>query len=90
MLRALVPADCYIPDFVMPPPDSPLPDLDVELDRMEATLARQVRAELAPACGRNWHMTCRPSRWSATAAESARRGRRGPGLPFVTIRAILR
>ncbi|WCB91743.1 hypothetical protein DSM104299_00419 [Baekduia alba] len=47
LLRALVPAEGYLPDFVMPPPDSPLPDLDVELDRMEATSDRQVRDELA-------------------------------------------
>jgi DNA-binding transcriptional ArsR family regulator len=46
LLRALVPAEGYIPDFVMPPPDSPLPDLDAELDRMEATPAGQVRDEL--------------------------------------------
>jgi Family of unknown function (DUF5937) len=47
LLRSLVPADGYIPDFVMPPPDSPLPELDAELDRITATPAAQVREELA-------------------------------------------
>jgi DNA-binding transcriptional ArsR family regulator len=47
LLRSLVPAEGYIPDFVMPPPDSPLPELDAELDRMIATPADQIRAELA-------------------------------------------
>lgn len=47
LLRSLVPADGYIPDFVMPPPDSPLPEFAVELDRIAVTPASQVRAELA-------------------------------------------
>lgn len=47
LLRSLVPADGYLPDFIMPPPDSPFPDLDVELDRMVATPADRVRDELA-------------------------------------------
>lgn len=47
LLRSLVPADGYIPDFVMPPPDSPLPELDAELDRMVATPDAQVQEELA-------------------------------------------
>src|SRR3954454_1280151 len=47
LLRSLVPADGYIPDFVMPPPDSPLPELDAELDRMAATPGAQLNEELA-------------------------------------------
>lgn len=46
LLRDLVPADGYIPDFVMPPPDSPLPELEAELDRIVATPPAQVRTEL--------------------------------------------
>jgi DNA-binding transcriptional ArsR family regulator len=47
LVRSLVPADGYIPDFVMPPPDSPLPELAAELDRVTATPPAQVRGELA-------------------------------------------
>jgi DNA-binding transcriptional ArsR family regulator len=47
LLRALVPAEGYVPDFIMPPPDSPMPDLDAELDRVEAAPVDQVRIELA-------------------------------------------
>ncbi|WP_157251816.1 ArsR/SmtB family transcription factor [Patulibacter americanus] len=49
LLRALVPAEGYVPDFVMPPPDSPMPDLEAELDRVEAAPPDQVRIELAEA-----------------------------------------
>ena len=47
LLRSLVPADGYVPDFLMPPPDSPLPELAAELDRMAATPAAQIQDELA-------------------------------------------
>jgi DNA-binding transcriptional ArsR family regulator len=47
LLRSLVPAAGYLPDFLMPPPDSPLPELTSELERMAATPADRVRDELA-------------------------------------------
>lgn len=47
LLRSVVPAAGYIPDFVMPPPDSPLPAFDAELERMAATPAVRIQAELA-------------------------------------------
>lgn len=50
-LRALVPGhDGYVPDFLVPPPDSPLTGLGEELERMRATPPGQVRTELTIAC----------------------------------------
>src|SRR5215216_6261813 len=46
MLRALQPAKAYTPDFVNPPPRTPLGDLEQELEEMLATPAEQVRAEI--------------------------------------------
>jgi hypothetical protein len=46
MLRALQPADLYSPDFVHPPPDSPLTELEDELAVMVATPPERVRAEV--------------------------------------------
>src|SRR6266566_3973615 len=37
----------YTPDFLTPPPGTPLPDLDAELERLRATPPREVRRELA-------------------------------------------
>src|SRR5262245_64228703 len=37
----------YTPDFLTPPPGTPLPDLAGELERVRATPAREVRRELA-------------------------------------------
>jgi Helix-turn-helix domain/Family of unknown function (DUF5937) len=37
----------YTPDFLTPPPGTPLPDLEDELARLRATPAREVRRELA-------------------------------------------
>lgn len=51
LLRALVPANGYAPDFISPPPDSPLPDLDADLARVAATPPERVRAEIAELCG---------------------------------------
>ncbi|MEN3280497.1 MAG: hypothetical protein V7607_1637 [Solirubrobacteraceae bacterium] len=45
-LRALDPADVYSPDFISPPPTSPLAELEDELSRIAATPAEQVRAEI--------------------------------------------
>lgn len=44
--RALHQAPAYTPDFIHPPPMSPQPDLEGELDRMAATPVGQVRAEV--------------------------------------------
>ena len=45
-LRALDPVGVYTPDFISPPPTSPLAELDDELARVEATPPDQVRAEI--------------------------------------------
>ncbi|MQY02553.1 ArsR/SmtB family transcription factor [Actinomadura macrotermitis] len=45
-LRALVPAAGYVPDFLTPPPESPLPDLAAELAVVRATPPEVVAAEL--------------------------------------------
>lgn len=47
LLRALVPANGYAPDFISPPPNSPLPDLDADLARIAATPPERVRAEIS-------------------------------------------
>lgn len=49
LLRSLVPSRGYVPDFVTPPPDSPLPDFDIELGRIAAVGAEQVEAEISVA-----------------------------------------
>src|SRR4051812_14532066 len=46
MLDALVPHGPYKPDFISPPPDSPLPDVFAEIERVRATPPRQVRREV--------------------------------------------
>jgi DNA-binding transcriptional ArsR family regulator len=46
VLRALQPRHAYTPDFLNPPPRSPLGDLEAELAEMLATPAEQVRAEV--------------------------------------------
>ena len=45
-LLALLPPEGYIPDFVTPPPTSPLGRFDDELERVRTTPARQVVKEL--------------------------------------------
>jgi DNA-binding transcriptional ArsR family regulator len=45
-LRALDPLDVYTPDFISPPPTSPLAEFEDELARIAATPAEQVRAEV--------------------------------------------
>ena len=45
-LRALDPLDVYTPDFISPPPTSPLAEFDQELARIAATPAEQIRAEI--------------------------------------------
>jgi DNA-binding transcriptional ArsR family regulator len=51
LLRALVPANGYSPDFISPPPDSPLPDLEADLARVAATPPDRVRTEIAEQFG---------------------------------------
>jgi hypothetical protein len=46
MLRALQHSRAYTPDFLNPPPNSPLGDLEAELAEMLATPPEQVRAEV--------------------------------------------
>ena len=46
LLQALQPLKAHTPDFVSPPPQSPLGDLEEELEEMLATPAGQVRLEL--------------------------------------------
>ena len=45
-LRALDPVDVYTPDFISPPPTSPLAEFEDELARIAATPVAQVRAEI--------------------------------------------
>ncbi len=46
VMRALQPRGVYTPDFVHPPPRSPLAELEDELAEMAATPADEVRAEV--------------------------------------------
>lgn len=50
-LTALVTARDYIPDFLSPPPTSPLGELDDQLDRLRATPLEVIRAELIASLG---------------------------------------
>src|SRR5687768_15449873 len=43
---ALVPTRGYTPDFLTPPPDGPLGDIETELARVRATDAATVREEM--------------------------------------------
>ena len=47
LLHALVPGQGYHPDFIAPPPETPLPDVAEEIERVRRTPADQVRKELA-------------------------------------------
>ncbi|GII55379.1 transcriptional regulator [Planotetraspora thailandica] len=46
-LFALVPVTGYMPDFLTPPPDTPLPDFTAELDRVRSTDPDQAADEVA-------------------------------------------
>jgi hypothetical protein len=52
LLHALHPRRAYTPDFIGPPPSSPLADLDEELEAMLATPPERVRFELRRAYDR--------------------------------------
>ena len=45
-LRAIVVGGDYVPDFISPPPETPLPDVHAELERVRNTPPGQVRREL--------------------------------------------
>lgn len=45
----------YVPDFLSPPPDTPLPDVEAELERVRRTPPEQVRTELG------WRFGSRPT-----------------------------
>ena len=47
LLHALVPGQGYHPDFIAPPPETPLPDVATEIERVGNTPTAQVRKELA-------------------------------------------
>lgn len=49
LLRSLVPARGYVPDFVTPPPASPLPEFEAELERVAAVDAERIGAEITVA-----------------------------------------
>jgi hypothetical protein len=48
LMRALVPATGYIPDFLTPPPTTPLPDLEDELAVVLQTPTALIRSDLEP------------------------------------------
>ncbi|MFV2171745.1 DUF5937 family protein [Actinomadura sp. LOL_016] len=70
-LRCLVPSWGYIPDFLTPPPESPLPDLGAELEIVRATPPEVVAAELRfmPPDPRRAAMAARPEHTLAVVAE---------------------
>ena len=47
LLKELVPAEGYVPDFLTPPPATPLPDFAAELDIVRATPPSTVAEEIA-------------------------------------------
>jgi DNA-binding transcriptional ArsR family regulator len=71
MLGALVPGDGYVPDFVAPPPETPLPEFEDELDRIRRVPADRVRAEIGMLYGNR-----RPPAAVAPLLETPRRGLR--------------
>ncbi|WP_279580147.1 DUF5937 family protein [Fodinicola feengrottensis] len=48
LMRTLVPANGYIPDFLTPPPTTPLPNLQDELAAVLETPSAVIRADLRP------------------------------------------
>src|SRR5215210_4519207 len=49
---ALAPSQGYIPDFLTPPPHTPVATFEAELEEMRATTPAQVRADVATLFGR--------------------------------------
>jgi DNA-binding transcriptional ArsR family regulator len=71
MLAALVPGDGYVPDFVAPPPETPLPEFEDELARIRKVPAERVRTEIRMLYGRR-----RPPAALGPLLETPRRGLR--------------
>lgn len=46
LLHALVPDSGYVPDFISPPPGTPLPDVDEEIERVRRTSVATMRQEI--------------------------------------------
>jgi hypothetical protein len=46
VLHALVASRGYVPDFISPPPQTPLPDVELEIERVRRTPVRQMRREV--------------------------------------------
>jgi DNA-binding transcriptional ArsR family regulator len=69
-LLELVPPVGYIPDFLTPPPQAPLPSIADELAELEATPAAQVRADLADRFGPEAAAPEHVRRWLARPAEA--------------------
>jgi hypothetical protein len=69
-LLELVPAVGYIPDFLTPPPQAPMPSIADELAELEATPAAQVRADLADRFGPEATAPEHFRRWLARPAEA--------------------
>jgi hypothetical protein len=46
LLHALVPDTGYVPDFISPPPETPLPDVPTELERVRRTSVATMRQEI--------------------------------------------
>jgi DNA-binding transcriptional ArsR family regulator len=69
----------YVADFLTPPPDTPFPDIDEELERIVSTAPDQVARELLEACERDApqprvlrSLAEDPASWLPTLAEQMR------------------
>jgi DNA-binding transcriptional ArsR family regulator len=69
----------YVADFLTPPPDTPFPDLDQELERVVSTPVDQVRAEILGMCETSEkamaslrHLADDPASWLPTVGEQMR------------------
>jgi DNA-binding transcriptional ArsR family regulator len=60
-LLSLLPARGYIPDFITPPPRSPLERIDEELERIRATAPRQIEKELEIFAGQHGNRLPEPA-----------------------------
>src|SRR3954453_15435675 len=69
-LLELVPPVGYIPDFLTPPPQEPLPSIADELAELEAAPAAQVRADLAERFAPEAAAPEHVRRWLARPAEA--------------------
>jgi DNA-binding transcriptional ArsR family regulator len=69
-LLELVPPVGYIPDFLTPPPQAPMPSIADELAELEATPAAQVRVDLADRFGPEATAPEHVRRWLARPAEA--------------------